>query len=134
MTNRVGAYGLKLAIALSIAATLPVYQALGQDSAMQTGLPPLSVEKTDLNNDGNLSQSEYNQRLESLFSERDINNDSFIAIDELPSVNNSAYQKADSDNDNRLNKQEYIMLRQQDFKRLDVNEDEVLYPNEIFRW
>ncbi|MGB5707003.1 MAG: hypothetical protein WBM41_09225 [Arenicellales bacterium] len=134
MITRVGAYGFKITIALSFAAVLPVYQALGQDPALQTGLPPVSIEKTDLDKDGNLSQSEYNQRLESLFSERDINNDSFIAIDELPSVNNSAYQKADSDNDNRLNKHEYIMLRQMDFKRLDVNEDEVLYPHEIFKW
>jgi len=101
---------------------------------MVTNLPPLSVEATDTNKDGNIDKAEFNTRLETLFDNRDINADGQISTDEMPNMNLDAFYKADQDSNRTLSEREYRLLREMDFRRLDVNDDEVLFPHEIFKW
>ena len=101
---------------------------------MVTNLPPLSVEATDTNKDGNIDKAEFNTRLETLFDDRDINADGQISADEMPNINLDAFYKADQDSNRTLSEREYRLLREMDFRRLDVDDDEVLFPHEIFKW
>ena len=99
-----------------------------------TDLPPISVEKADLNEDGALDQDEFKRRLEVLFDMRDVDGNDILVPSELPGVNINAYKHADQNKSGDLTKKEYLYLRALDFNRLDVNQDGVLVPHEILRW
>ena len=61
-------------------------QVWNRDQPIETSLPPMSMEQADLNRDGNLDRTEFNQRLEILFEMRDVDEDGELARTELPSV------------------------------------------------
>ncbi len=113
---------------------LSACQIIPNQPPLRTNLPPMSMSKADLNKDGSLDPGEFNQRLETLFEQRDVNDDDGLTPSELPKVNPDAFEHADQDNSGRLSPKEYQILRNLDFRRLDTDDDNVLVPHELFRW
>ncbi len=109
-------------------------QTTTKEPELRTNLPPISMEKADLNNDGVLDREEFDQRLEVLFELRDGDNDDELAPAELLKVNPEAFDQADRDDSGRLSKEEYLYLRDLDFNRLDTDEDGTLYRQDLFKW
>ena len=121
-------------ITITLCVGLPACQTTITPPPGMTDLPPISMEKADVNGDGALDQDEFKRRLEVLFDMRDVDGNDILVPSELPGVNINAYKHADQNKSGDLTKKEYLYLRTLDFNRLDVNQDGVLVPHEILRW
>lgn len=99
-----------------------------------TGLPPLNVDKTDTNADGNIDREEFNQRLHYLFITRDSDGNDSLSLSEIPEVKPNVYLQADQDNSGELSKKEYFYMRNLDFDDLDIDNNNLLYSRELIRW
>lgn len=99
-----------------------------------TGLPPVSMEKTDVNKDGYIDRQEYENRIIEIFQSADKDGDQRLSVPELGTINEKAFEQADTNKNKKLNKKEYIRFRFADFERVDQDNDNRITPRELRDW
>lgn len=108
--------------------------ALAEAKDMATGLPPIVMEKTDINNDGKIDRQEFENRIIEIFQSTDKDSDQRLTIPELGTVNEKVFQEADKNKNKKLNLKEYIRFRFADFERVDRDNDSLITPRELQDW
>lgn len=101
---------------------------------LTTGLPPVTMEKTDTDNDGRIDRQEFEGRIIEIFHSTDKDGDQRLSRDELGDVNVKAFKKADENKNKKLNLKEYIRFRFADFERVDQDNDNLITPRELKDW
>lgn len=99
-----------------------------------TGLPPVLMEKTDVNKDGYIDRQEYENRIIEIFESADKDGDQRLSVPELGTINEKAFEQADTNQNKKLNKKEYIRFRFADFERVDQDNNNLITPRELRDW
>ena len=122
-------------LVLGTAALCLLIAAAAPGASAQSEGEPFSL--TDIDKNGRIDRSEYQERMVEVFYFADRNKDGVVTVEELAvveTVDPAAFRAADKNGEGRLTVEEFVAYRMGDFDAADKNKDGVLTFEEVQTW